>query len=272
MTIGDPTERLPHLGAARLYAGDDEWKQTLDDLLDRGGAVILHIGDTPGFDWEVEHVLAREEPTRLILSLPFKGRRRPREQTYEAFRGRFAEVFPGGLPEPAGETQFLYFDANWNAHRLEEPGEVPAAPEGDSPAEQRAVVLRKLAPEFKLMWGPLWARGLVYSIAAVVVFVAIVALLPGGSTSGPVVDVQKLARVTKPEFQSRLRRVYHTRLIEVNAMRCHSSNSISATCVAYISDPAGNVRTYTIAFSLNSTTGRVTESHVTGTRLVRSAQ
>jgi hypothetical protein len=271
VTIGDPTGGLPHLGASRLYAGDDEWQETLDGLLDRGGAVILHIGATPGFDWEVEHVLARDEPQRLIVSLPFKSRKRPREQTYEAFRARFGEEFPAGLSERAGETQFLYFDADWTPHRLEEPGEVPAAPESGTPTEQRAVVLHKLAPEFKLMWGPLWARGLVYSVAAIVVFVAIVSLLPGGSTTERVLDVQKLARVIKPEFQSRLQRTYHTSLIEINSVRCHSANTRSAACVAYASDPAGDVRSYTIAFTLDPTTGRVTGSRLTGSRLVHNA-
>ena len=42
VTIGDPTETLPRVGAARLYVGDDAWHQTVEDVLGRGGTIILH--------------------------------------------------------------------------------------------------------------------------------------------------------------------------------------------------------------------------------------
>ena len=30
MAVGDPTERLPQLGAARVYAADDDWQELVD--------------------------------------------------------------------------------------------------------------------------------------------------------------------------------------------------------------------------------------------------
>lgn len=39
---------------------------------------------------------------------------------------------------------------------------MPPKPALESHGEQRATVLYKLAPEFKLMWAPLWLRALVH--------------------------------------------------------------------------------------------------------------
>lgn len=164
VTIGDPTETLPRLGAQRLYATDAEWRHTVDDLLERGDTIILHVGDSPGLSWEVDRIVALDEPERVILSLPLKaGRKKPsREQRYAAFRARSGDDFPHGLPENADDTQFLYFDSSWDPHRLEAPGALPREPAPGTRGEQRDLVLRKLAPEFKLMWAPLWVRLLVY--------------------------------------------------------------------------------------------------------------
>ncbi|MGZ6613099.1 MAG: hypothetical protein ACXVFQ_01540 [Solirubrobacteraceae bacterium] len=173
VTIGDPTETLPRLGAQRLYATDEEWHRTVDDLLARGGTIILHVGDSPGLSWEVERIVALDEPERVILSLPLKADRKQssREQRFAGFRARCGNDFPRGLPDRAGETQFLYFDSRWDSHRLEEPGGVPSEPAPGNPDEQRALVLRKLAPEFKLMWAPLWVRLSVYVGVPVLVWV-----------------------------------------------------------------------------------------------------
>ena len=35
VAVGDPTERLPLLGAARMYAADEEWQETVDELTAR---------------------------------------------------------------------------------------------------------------------------------------------------------------------------------------------------------------------------------------------
>ena len=39
MAVGDPTERLPLLGAARMYTADEEWQETVDELTARPGVL-----------------------------------------------------------------------------------------------------------------------------------------------------------------------------------------------------------------------------------------
>lgn len=90
--IGRPGEKLPQLGAARVYVSDDNWKQTVHGFLDHAGLAVLRLGKTPGFFWEVEQSATRMDPTRLILLVPLSRRK------YEEFCERAAGCFPKGLP------------------------------------------------------------------------------------------------------------------------------------------------------------------------------
>jgi hypothetical protein len=170
VAIGDPTERLPLLGAARVYAADEEWQAKVGELTARAGAVVMHAGESEGLTWELRHVIALDDPGRLIVSLPLQGKRKAasRQERYDGFRRRFGDAFPQPLPERIGECQFLYFDADWTPRLLGERGAPPPAGDGT-----RAEALRRLARDYKLTWAPLWARTLVYSVPFVALFVIV---------------------------------------------------------------------------------------------------
>lgn len=256
VTIGNPTEKLPQLGAARLYADDDEWHQAVDDLLARGGTIILLAGDSPGLGWEVERIVALNEPQRLIISLPLNaGRKKPtREQGWEAFRTRFGDDFPRGLPEGAGETQFLYFDADWTPQRLEQ-RQAAAQASPESPGEQRATVLRKLAPEFKLMWAPLWARASLY---CAVIALPIVLLTFSSRHSQPArMTASAFASRLKPAFQRWLQTTLGDSSITINALTCVPRSVTTARCVASASDSRGTTRQIPLAVTIDRHTRTV---------------
>lgn len=171
VAVGDPTERLPLPGAARLYAGDEEWHEKVEKLAGQAGVLILHVGDGEGLAWEVRRVVALNEPERVILSLPLDGTRKEpsRQERYDGFRRRLGDVFPRALPKTIGHCQFMYFDGDWTPRLLGERG--TALPTGES---ERARVLRQLAREFKIAWAPRWVRVSVY------VTVCLAALWPVG--------------------------------------------------------------------------------------------
>jgi hypothetical protein len=164
VAVGDPTERLPLLGAARMYADDDEWRATVGGLMAEAGVVLLHVGEGNGLTWEFCHVIELDVPERMILSLPLDGKRKEpsRQERYDAFRRRFGDAFPRPLPEAIGHCQFLYFDADWTPRLLGERG--MALPAGES---EHARALRRLTREFKITWGPRWMRVSVYMVALV---------------------------------------------------------------------------------------------------------
>jgi hypothetical protein len=166
VAVGNPTERLPLPGAARMYSTDEEWRGKVDELTGWAGVVILHAGEGDGLDWEVRHVVEFDAPERVILSLPLDARRKEpsRQERYDAFRRRLGDKFPRPLPESIGHCQFLYFDADWTPRLLGERG--TALPAGES---ERARALRQLAREFRIAWAPRWVRVSVY----VIVFLAV---------------------------------------------------------------------------------------------------
>jgi hypothetical protein len=162
IAVGDPAERLPQLGAARFYVGDDEWQAQVDALIARASIVVLHAGTGEGITWEVNRVVAEDRPQRLVLSLPLDAKRRAgtRQARYAAFR----PLFPRPLPETIGHSQFVFFDHDWTPHLLGN-----SAPVGD---DERALALRALAREFKVAWGPRWLRLTVYTGPVVALLVA----------------------------------------------------------------------------------------------------
>jgi hypothetical protein len=174
VAVGDPTERLPLLGAARMYAADEDWQATVGELIGRAGVVLLHTGESDGFTWEVRHVIEYGAPERAILSLPLDAKRREpsRQERYDAFRRRFGDAFPRPLPEAIGHCQFAYFDADWTPRLLGERG--APLPDGEG---ERARALRRLAREFKITWGPRWVRYVVYGAAIFGVLTAAAAFI-----------------------------------------------------------------------------------------------
>jgi len=76
VAIGDPKEKLPDLGAARLYVSD-EWKEVVIELLARVSLVVVRVATTEAVRWELQQVVSRLGPERIVLVVP-KGRRRYR--------------------------------------------------------------------------------------------------------------------------------------------------------------------------------------------------
>jgi len=127
VAIGNPTERLPQLGAIRIYVGQEgDWQQVVSTLASKAGYVLLQIGHSDGLMWEVHYIANQVRPEQLILSLPNprirvgrlsgpKKRERNRQEIYQAFRSKTKDFFPSPLPESIGGAKFIYFDHAWKA-------------------------------------------------------------------------------------------------------------------------------------------------------------
>jgi hypothetical protein len=110
VAIGQPGEQLPPLGAARLYvAGDADWQQVVAEMTKACPLVILRIGATPGFWWEIEHLVDAYDPQRVLIYLP----RQDRNKTYKNWREKASQYFPHPLPYSVGGASFLGFGPDW---------------------------------------------------------------------------------------------------------------------------------------------------------------
>ena len=138
IAIGRPDESLPALGAARIYVGDDAWQDKVKQLIEISQLVLLQIGETEGIRWEVQQIVGKVDPAKLILCLPIDERNgeRVQQHRYQRFLELNASLFPVALPLTIEHAQFIYFERDWTPKLLEPKtanrGMIgPASPEAD---------------------------------------------------------------------------------------------------------------------------------------------
>jgi hypothetical protein len=70
VAIGRPGERLPQLGASRLYLGDSEWQAVVESYIARSDLIIIIAGTTHWIRWELATVLKQDRIARLLIVFP----------------------------------------------------------------------------------------------------------------------------------------------------------------------------------------------------------
>ncbi|MEN0066689.1 MAG: hypothetical protein AAGA48_31440 [Myxococcota bacterium] len=138
IAIGNPSEHLPHSGAARWYvtpgqieATGDDWQREVVEEMRRAMLVVLHTGTSPGLLWEVEAVIANVDPERFVIFVGQANHRnladammaqvsppRATERAWDAFRAACQDRFPVALPTDIGAARFIRFDSDWTPHLL----------------------------------------------------------------------------------------------------------------------------------------------------------
>jgi hypothetical protein len=120
IAIGKPGEKLPDLGAARMYLDNNVWQDKVRELLMSSKLVVLRAGNTQNFLWEVEQSAESVRPKSVIILIPRV------KNIYEDFRVRANQYFPKPLPESTKDFNFvsgigslhgfIYFDEDWTPH------------------------------------------------------------------------------------------------------------------------------------------------------------
>lgn len=128
VALGRPRDRLPQAGASRHYSSDEGWRSQVLAALDRASLVLLACGPGRSLRWEVEQVVARDQPERLVLVVVRDAAQ------YASFREAMRGAFPKGLPSLEAEdggggrpetviegpdtyiTDAIWFDADWTPH------------------------------------------------------------------------------------------------------------------------------------------------------------
>ena len=70
VAIGRPGERLPQLGANRLYVGDSEWQAVVQSYIAQSDLIILIAGKTHWVQWELANVLKQDRMAGLLIVFP----------------------------------------------------------------------------------------------------------------------------------------------------------------------------------------------------------
>ncbi|MCP3690427.1 MAG: hypothetical protein GY784_18645 [Gammaproteobacteria bacterium] len=70
ITIGEPGEKLPPLGASREYLLSEDWKTAVRKLIDDASLIIFILGDTDNLFWELSTTISQRGKARLLVVVP----------------------------------------------------------------------------------------------------------------------------------------------------------------------------------------------------------
>lgn len=68
--IGDPKDKQMPLGASRIYVENEHWKSTVEDLAKKAEVVVLRLGKTDSFWWEVEMAIKNIPLEKVLFVVP----------------------------------------------------------------------------------------------------------------------------------------------------------------------------------------------------------
>lgn len=118
MAVGRPGEKLPQIGASRVYFTDAEWQDRVATLIRAARLVVIRTGNGPGLQWEVQQIVNLVRPEQLLVAVSDLP-------SFQAFRTSTASTiqwpatdtaFPRALG--ASIRGFLTFDRHWVPTRL----------------------------------------------------------------------------------------------------------------------------------------------------------
>jgi hypothetical protein len=94
VAVGEPGERLPYVGADRVYLPAGEWQPPVRDLIGRARLVVLAVGRSDGALWELAECMRVLAPERLVLLVPLE------RDEYRDFRSAAVKrgIPPAALP------------------------------------------------------------------------------------------------------------------------------------------------------------------------------
>jgi hypothetical protein len=111
--IAEPGERLPEIGSAKMSVSGDKWQQVVTDQIREASLVVLNIGATPGFKWEVRRALELADPERLLIYFSVHADEYHLQSMYFDFVEAARELIPHPFPpvKEIGTRRFICFDA-----------------------------------------------------------------------------------------------------------------------------------------------------------------
>jgi hypothetical protein len=122
--LGRPGERVPQIGALRMYLNDvseKEWQIKIQEAIQKSRVVILRAGFSPGLRWELRQAIQLAAPERLLLVVPSE------QSMASDFFSELQGFLPSRLPDPgqfprkftrSSIAGFVHFEKDWSPHFL----------------------------------------------------------------------------------------------------------------------------------------------------------
>jgi hypothetical protein len=118
VAIGVPDRLIPPIGAARLKVAHEHWKDVVTQLAANAQLIVLRLGKTEGFGWEMQHLVATAAAERLFIYV----NKQERGEAYKDLRVRANTILPQPLPEDIKRASLIGFSPDWQPILLEPAG------------------------------------------------------------------------------------------------------------------------------------------------------
>lgn len=117
--IGDPKDKKMPLGASRIYVDDEHWKSTVIDMMNRSVVVVLRLGKTDSFWWEVETAVKNIPLDKVMFVVPESNTFSNVATLYKILLEHNVDIknlnVNIGKKRQGSISSFLYFDKNGQA-------------------------------------------------------------------------------------------------------------------------------------------------------------
>ena len=105
IAVGRPGEKLPQLGAARVYISDDQWQESVKTYMNQCQLILLRAGKTSGLKWELREIINHIDPEKVMIYIPNR-------RDFPSFREWANKLLPKSLPED-WPIDTLVFTKDW---------------------------------------------------------------------------------------------------------------------------------------------------------------
>jgi hypothetical protein len=98
ITIGEPGEKLPPLGASREYLSSGDWKTVVSKLIDEAALIVFILGDTDNLFWEFSTTIGKRGKDALLVVVPPLRRHTDVELRWRRFAEANAAILGASFP------------------------------------------------------------------------------------------------------------------------------------------------------------------------------
>ena len=118
--IGDPKDAKMPNGAARVYVDDDHWKSTVADMAKRATVVVLRLGKTDSFWWEVDMAANNIPLDKVLFVVPVSKTFNNVATLYKVLLEHNIDIHAQDISidkkKRGSISSFLYFDKDGTPH------------------------------------------------------------------------------------------------------------------------------------------------------------
>lgn len=127
IAIGRPREKLPQLGANRLYISNELWKEQVSILIEKASMIIVKPSFSDGLNWELNTIISNGYLTKMVIFHLFKDDTERKFQNfyYDKFKILMSKKFKLEMRAFSANSVYSYFQKNLTHQQVKRIKQIP---------------------------------------------------------------------------------------------------------------------------------------------------